>query len=509
MSSSFTRADPKSRPSAAAAVVSARAPKAVSLAAEQLEVSFERRNWQERAMGLAPKLLVLYVFLLFSRLFEASQLIGLGNIYAMLIVSALSLLVIFLGGDFLRAAATPAGLLFLVFTFWAVLIMPFSSWRSESLDVFTSIWLKSVAAFFIVCGLSRSMDHTRKVLIALGWGAVVSLALVILSGHLDSDRFQSFGSMGNANEVAFHLMLGLPFIVFLMNRVKVFWKIPLAGAALLSIVYALKTVSRAGIIIAAALFLISFFQVSFGNKIKILFVVTAGAVIGFLMLDQASLSRYMTLVNPNLATDEAARSAEESGDARKQKLEQGIELTFMHPLAGVGMGDFIPASADLAVSKGEKPMWIASHNSYVQISSETGFAGFFLLFGVFVTCYIRLIQLGRAARRLGLQEIRAMSLCALLGLVALSIHFFFDAIAWDYYLPMIAGLSMALVFTAQPLIAKAQESANRGEIAESAMVQTIGTEKRASVPSRPSSVATPPQPRPRNPYRLGRRRSGT
>jgi O-antigen ligase len=489
-------------------LASARTPAATPVAAETLEeTGYERRNWQERAIGLAPKLLALYAFLLFSRLFEVSQLIGLGNIYLMLIVSAVSLLVIFLGGDFLRAAATPAGLLFLVFTFWAALIMPFSSWRSESLDVFTSIWIKSVAAFFIVCGLSRSMEHTRKVFIALGWGALVSLALVILSGHLNSDRFQSFGSMGNANEVAFHLMLGLPFIVFLMNRVKFFWKIPLAAASLLSIVYALKTVSRAGIIIAAALFLVSFFQVTFANRLKILFVVAVGAIIGFLMLDQASLSRYLTLVNPDLATDEAARSARESGDARKQKLEQGIELTFLHPIAGVGMGDFIPASADLAVSKGEKPMWIASHNSYVQISSETGFTGFFLLFGIFVTCYIRLIRLGRAARRLGLQEIRAMSLCALLALTALSIHFFFDAIAWDYYLPMIAGLSMALVFSAQPQIAKAEESAARGEIAEFAMVQTISTGTRDNSPSQPASAPTPAPPRPRNPYRLGRRRS--
>jgi hypothetical protein len=128
------------------------------------------------------------------------------------------------------------------------------------------------------------------------------------------------------------------------------------------------------------------------------------------------------------------------------------------------------------------------------------------LFGVFVTCYIRLIQLGRAARRLGLQEIRTMSLCALLALVALSIHFFFDAIAWDYYLPMIAGLAMALVFSAQPLIAKAQESANRGEIAESAMVQAINREERNDPPPQLVSAAASAQPRPRSPYRLGRRR---
>jgi hypothetical protein len=71
---------------------------------------------------------------------------------------------------------------------------------------------------------------------------------------------------------------------------------------------------------------------------------------------------------------------------------------------------------------------------------------------------------------------------------------------------MIAGLAMALVFSAQPLIAKAQESANRGEIAESAMVQAINREERNDPPPQLVSAAASAQPRPRNPYRLGRRR---
>jgi O-antigen ligase len=300
-----------------------------------------------------------------------------------------------------------------------------------------------------------------------------------------------------------------------MTRVNVFWKIPLAGACLLSVVYSLKTVSRAGIIIGVALFLIAFFQVSFANKIKILMITVAGAVIGLLMLDQASMSRYLTLVNPNVGNDSAALSAQQSADARKYKLEQSIELTFLHPLTGVGMGVFVPASAELSYSKGEKALWIASHNAYTEISSETGIPGFLLMVGVFVTCYIRVIRLGRTARRLGLQEIHTMCLCALLGLVALTIHFFFDSIAWDYYLPMIGGMCTALVFSAQPLIAKAQEDAEHGEAAESALVQAIHSADSGAAaslalfaeqpdPKSPNTRATPP--RPRNPYRLGRRR---
>ena len=76
----------------------------------------------------------------------------------------------------------------------------------------------------------------------------------------------------------------------------------------------------------------AFFQVSFANKIKILFIAIAGAAIGLLLLDQTSMSRYETLVHPDLASDEATLSARESAETRKHELELSLELTITHPI---------------------------------------------------------------------------------------------------------------------------------------------------------------------------------
>jgi O-antigen ligase len=197
-------------------------------------------------------------------------------------------------------------------------------------------------------------------------------------------------------------------------------------------------------------------------------------------------------------------SAKESADSRKHKLEQSLELTLTHPLTGVGMGVFIPAAADMSKERGEHQDWLASHNSYTQISSETGVLGFLIIVAVFAVTLSGLLKLHRTARRLNLKEVQSMALCMLLSSIALSIHFFFDAIPYDFYLPMVAGLGTSLVCTARPLVAEAEASLRRNEttsesgLAQMAVPAGIAAGSIAKTPGRiPSS----------NPYKLGRSRA--
>src|SRR6185437_5035837 len=91
-------------------------------------------------------------------------------------------------------------------------------------------------------------------------------------------------------------------------------------------------------------------------------------------------------------TSAAAQSARLSGQERRRKFDEAVELTLMNPIFGVGMGAFIPSSVALAESKGEKGIWIMPHNSYAQVSSEMGFIGCFLFIGVLVVCFRALIK---------------------------------------------------------------------------------------------------------------------
>jgi O-antigen ligase len=179
-------------------------------------------------------------------------------------------------------------------------------------------------------------------------------------------------------------------------------------------------------------------------------------------------------------------------------------LTLAHPILGVGMGVFPVAAADLSQSRGEHPLWLQSHNSYIQVSSETGFPGLALFLSAFAVTGLGLMRLDRTLRRLGLVELRSMCLCVLLAFVALVIHFTFDAIAYGYYLPMIAALGASLIYVARPAILRAERAAETGSAEPALEMQPVGPSARANF--HPAAQANSRQTSARNPYRLGRRR---
>jgi len=484
---------------------------------QEITANPDRPPNQEKATGFAVLLLCAYMFMLYSRAFEATMLIGLPNIYLMLVLSTISLLAVIFKGGIARGFKTPSGMLLLLFTVWACFILPFSDWKSESLHQLTSVWLKSLAAFFIIVGLTTTFAVSKRVFAAVGYGAAVSAILLALTNRYYGGRATSLGSLANANEVAFHIALGLPFLVLLILRVKFICKIPLAVVTLLSLALSVKTASRGGLIITAAIVAVAVLKVSFANKLKIVVVSAVGLVIALFAADKDQLERYATMFDSS-STTMGALSAKESAESRKHKLEQSIELTMQHPVMGVGMGGFISAAADMSQRKGEHQDWLASHNSYTQISSETGVIGFLIIGAVFVITLRALLKLHRTARRLNLKEVRNMALCLLLSSVALSIHFFFDAIPYDFYLPMVAGLATALVCTAKPLIAEAEAALKRSDSASEAPLRQINRPTSIAVSfSVPTAGSTDPSSTPAskpsqgkpslNPYKLGRRRA--
>jgi len=455
--------------------------------------------FQERSGRLTTRLLLIYAFMLYSRVFEAAMVWGAPNLYVMLLLSALALAIVLFKGEFARAIRSPVGILFILFTGWAVFVLPFSEWRSESLHQLSSVWLKSAAAYFIIVGLTKDFSDSRKTFAVFGWAAAASAVIMAVTNRIVGERMTSVGSLGNSNEAAFHIMFGLPFLILLISRVKVVWKIPLSLIALLSLALSVKTASRAGLLMAAALTLVALFKVSFANKFKILAVAFVALLIGALSIDRTALERYKTIFDASDSSMEAA-SARESAESRKYLLKEGIELTLTHPLFGVGMGVFPVAASALSESRGEHPLWLVSHNSYVQVSSEMGFVGFVLFLGTFAACLTGILRLDRVARRLQLTELRSMSLCLLLCFTALVIDYFFDAAAYDVYLPMAAGLCTSLFMTAQPLIDRAEQGTAGQDNGETAPVPAAPSGQ-SSLPQSRSAIA----PR-RNPYRLGRNR---
>ena len=137
---------------------------------------------------------------------------GLENMRLMLVVSSTALLVVFFTGNIARAIKTEVGALLIALTMWMLVAMPFSSWRSETLNQFLNNWLKSLMVFVIVAGLTATIPIYRRLMRTMGWAAAASLILVLPGAFGGGERLIGVGTLSNPNEVAFHFWLGMPFL---------------------------------------------------------------------------------------------------------------------------------------------------------------------------------------------------------------------------------------------------------------------------------------------------------
>jgi O-antigen ligase len=459
----------------------------------------------------STKILLAYVFLLFSRILEMLGVFGFENMRLMLVVSSTALLVVFITGNMIRAIKTEVGALLIALTMWMLIAMPFSSWRSETLNQFLNNWLKSLMVFIIVAGITATTPIFRRLMRTMGWAAAASLILVLPGAFGGGDRLIGVGTLSNPNEIAFHLWLGMPFLIYLITQSRAVKKIVLIGICGFELVMIMKTVSREGMLLAGAIGLLTLFRVSMGNKMKIVIISATLVLVAAVTLPREAIGRYMTLFSSNVNT-EAAQSAALSAKTRTQKLQESVELTLKNPIFGVGMGVFMPASVELTKAKGGTVDWQVSHNSYTQVSSELGFPGFFLLVALYLSAFRQLIKAGKRAKAAAREDVRQIAFALQLSLVVLAIHFCFDSMAYMFYLPLLLGLITAFTVTHAPEIAEkfTADSESRtvhpgrdaGQVADAFQPALAG--QWAAVPKEQ------PQLRPaqaRNPYRFGRKRT--
>jgi O-antigen ligase len=442
----------------------------------------------------------LYVFLLFCRILEVLPMFGLGALRLMLVITAIALVVVFTTGNLVRALKTPLGVLLIAWTAWMVICMPFSTWHSETLSQFVNIWLKSLAVFFIVAGLGGTLSGFRSATTAMGWAAAAAAVVVLPgiatagTGNGANDRLVGIGTLSNPNEIAFHLWLGMSFLLLLASRSGKWKRAFLVGVCCFELVLIVKTVSREGLLLGLIVFALAVFRVSAVNKVKLLLAAFGVCLFAVMTLSPQAIDRYMTLFTSDVS-GAAVRSAEASTKMRHQKLMESIELTLRHPIFGVGMGVFMPASVEIAKEKGTAVDWQVSHNSYTQVSSELGLPGILLLLAIYFVAWRQVSRLDKAAKRLRREDIRQFAFALRVALIVLCVHFCFDSMAYLFYMPLVVGLIAAFSLACQPELIGSGDS---GVDVERGAIRPATVEA--------SSRDTSPAVEAPNPYRFGRRR---
>jgi O-antigen ligase len=387
------------------------------------------------------------VFLRFSYLHETFAVLTGVNAYVLYIFAPIALLGVIANGGVQRTLRQTPGICWLGFVAWILLAVPFSSWRGGSLIHVVTYMRTDFIMLFVTAGLARNWADCKRLIYVIAIAALFNLGtahLFVNSASADRLTLQGNGIISNPNDLAAHLLLVLPFVLFIVLRKGTPLVLPvfLAMAIANGIFQILRTGSRGALI---ALVLTIVFVLVRGSALQKI-TVGLGALVIFtiliVLLPASTWNRLTTFSE----SKEAAGEAAESSEARQYLLKQSVIYTLQNPFFGVGPGQFSSYEGQSRVNEGLKGYWHETHNSYTQISSECGIPALAFYLAAAISTFGLLGKIQKRARAFHQEEIITATFCITIGLVAYSTAALFVNFGYRFYLPAISGLVIAIWF---------------------------------------------------------------
>jgi hypothetical protein len=393
----------------------------------------------------------------YSRFFEWQ----LWYLHVPLVTSTIALLGAALEGKLLTTLGTKIGICMAALTGMYAINIPFSSWRAGSFQTFTQDWLKALTAFLIAGALVTNVPHCRTALNCIGFGSGMGAVLVNWKGQIAEGRLvMGRGTFANSNEIAFDVLLGLPFLTLIVLDGKSGKLKRLLAFCLIcnSVFTLLRTGSRTGIIGFAVLCFLLFVRTSIAGKLAIALVAMFFVVAVLTVFPNSLKERYLSIVLGSDVKEIAQNNAEvrqldeavSSAAARRQLLINAIKVSISHPVLGVGIGQFGAYMAGVERLEGRHSGWQGTHNTYMQISSEAGTPALIIFLIMMWLSFKGLRRLYKRADLIAIaapesREIANMAFALDASLVAYAVCVFFAFVAYSATLPVLAGFTIALM----------------------------------------------------------------
>jgi O-antigen ligase len=213
--------------------------------------------------------------------------------------------------------------------------------------------------------------------------------------------------------------------------------------------------------------------------VTIAFAVTALGLLSVFFLPQSVKSRLGTILEPEAVEVEedqgtqwaVTTSAAASSQSRLRLLMDSLSVTASHPLLGVGPGNFAPYCAFKEQQKARPgfALWVGTHNTYTQVSSELGIPGLIFYLGILVASMRALHSFYRRGQRIPgnrARDIAYMALALHTSLVAFCVMCFFDHMAYEQAMPVIAAITVAMSLTVPDELKRLEEAARAADAAK-------------------------------------------
>ena len=224
---------------------------------------------------------------------------------------------------------------------------------------FSKIYIAWVLVFLLV----TTFDRLRRIIFIQAFSVVVVCAIAIAKGH-DLPRLEGVlgGIYSNPNDLAFAIVLSLPFVMAFMITarnavVKVLW---LCGMLVMAVAI-FMTASRAGFIdlVIAGSVMLYYFAI----KGKRFYLIVATALVGVVVMAAAGGKLYdrFAALSGDSTTDQSAYGSYED---RKYLMVRALDGIAHYPIFGIGVRNFQTYSG----------IWHDVHMTYLQVCVEGGIA---------------------------------------------------------------------------------------------------------------------------------------
>jgi putative inorganic carbon (HCO3(-)) transporter len=329
----------------------------------------------------------------------------------------------------------------LAFLVWMVLAVPFSSWIGGSFKLAQTYIRTDFIMLLVAAGWAMTWVECRSMIYDIALATMFNLAIARLLMATQGDRFylESRGMISDPNDLAAHLLLVLPFLLFVVlgERTPVIIRIILTAALAYGLFLVFRSGSRGGMVALVATLA---FVLIFGSARQraALGIATFAMVIVLIAFLPGSTWKRLT------SFSEGSETAIQSAEARRYLLKKSIEITFKKPIFGVGPGQFPNYEGMEAIREGRHGMWHATHNTYTQISSECGIPALVFFLGAIISTFGILKKIRKKAKMAHKHEIVTATFCITLGLIGYSAASIFLSNGYRFPFLAISGLVIAI-----------------------------------------------------------------
>jgi hypothetical protein len=247
-----------------------------------------------------------------------------------------------------------------LFFIWA----PFSPvWKGGAIVhnfEFGKVYFAWVLTFLLVTTVARLR---RLILIQAGSVAVISVISVLKGSSHPRLEGVLGGIYSNPNDLAFAIVLTLPFVLLLLLTSKSMIRKVAWGVSMIFMMYTLfLTASRAGFIdlVVATPVALWFFGVK-GRRPQLIFVTILLGTLMLLVAGKHLEERFLAISGTGIESG-LEQGAYGSFEDRKYLMERALTGISEYPITGVGAGDFPIYSL----------IWHEVHMTYLQIAVEGG-----------------------------------------------------------------------------------------------------------------------------------------